>query len=368
MSEVFQVRPSCIYTTEVKSDRERERGFEYDNLTFAFNEQERWEKEMLSARLEKEGDWKSAAVLERCGEDMGFTCTCCGIHKVCQAHCKKRWCPLCARSLAAERVSKYMTAVAAMQWPLSSCFTRRNVETISGEDFSAQTKALAKMRAQLFWRVPTLKKPKGNELGCVGGFYSHELTNTGKGWHLHTHCLLDVQWLSLTTRPPPKRASTEFKRATYEAAASEVEAAWSKLVGQESSNIYLQRAFGAAGKMHAAIEAIKYTCKAADLIECEGRAADVIAALKGRRTFAPFGNCRGRDLKAEPSPLPCEQCAAVNSYVPDFVVEHLIRSPARRVVVDGLSEDERRARFAEFDRLRKAERDSTLPLFAKAPL
>jgi hypothetical protein len=102
-----------------------------------------------------------------------------------------------------------------------------------------------------------------------GGFYSLEVTNEGRGWHVHFHLLLDVPWLDI----------------------SGVSKVWAKLVGQDFAickikdcreSSYLQ-------------EVTKYAVKGSEM--AAWTASDIVTfiqSFQGVRLFGVFGSLYGK--------------------------------------------------------------------------
>jgi hypothetical protein len=61
--------------------------------------------------------------------------------------------------------------------------TVRNTDRISKEHIKALQTGFARLRRQKVFR------------GVRGGFYRIEVTNEGKGWHLHIHSLVEARWI-----------------------------------------------------------------------------------------------------------------------------------------------------------------------------
>jgi hypothetical protein len=272
-------------------------------------------KDRLSEKLKKEGDTKTALVLDNCGTELRMRCTECHHLTIAREHCKKRYCPLCAPMIAAERVAKHRKAVEAIQWPLFITLTKRNETDLTRSTLTSLLHAFRKLRQRVLWKR-TVK----------GGWVSLEITNRGKGWHPHLHIIADCEWLSLKTSPPPKWWSRERKAAVYKEATAELEAEWAALMNQPTASVRTRRVFGAEGKRNVAVEAMKYTVKAEDMVEHKGRATEVVNAMKGTRLFRGFGTCAKLKLDDdEPrEPSVCE-CGAVGCVRPEHVIEKSAR-------------------------------------------
>jgi len=285
-------RSSCLDTTELSVEKNEEAAWLLDR---------RKQLEKLKRRLRNEDRQDLLQILNGCGEDFRLVCKDKGHLRVVKTHCKKRWCPMCAPMLAAERVDKVLEIVGRFQWPLILNLTVVNTETITTKDLRRILKAFRKFRQRAIGKL------------IRGGFASVEITNTGNGWHPHLHIICDCEWLSLTTRPPKKWWSEAKREAAFREASAEVQREWSQCVGQASSNVYIQRVATKSRAKKAALEQIKYTVKGEDLAKCEGKVSEVIDAMKGVRLFIGFGSCYRVKIEAEEkrTPCACEKCGCI---------------------------------------------------------
>jgi hypothetical protein len=98
-----------------------------------------------------------------------------------------------------------------------------------------------------------------------GGFCSMEVTNEGKGWHVHFHLLIDTPWLCMP----------------------DVSEAWAKLVGQDFAICKIKDCRGADYLK----EVTKYAVKGSELAKWSGEeVAAFIEAFSGVRFFGVFGS------------------------------------------------------------------------------
>lgn len=265
------------------------------------------EREKLKARLYDECRADLAKKLEVCGDELPLTCVNCGNRKIASMKCKKRWCPSCAYHIAAERVAKYKDIARRFAWPLFVTLTMRN--TIDPEGLKEMKKAFGK------WRRRKLVREK-----VKSGIVGFEVTNKGKGWHPHAHMLLDCRWLSLHVPEPNRTDSKSEKERKCKAAAAELERLWCDVLKQETASVKVRR-----GDADALVEVLKYSCKGSELIECQGKASDLIDVMESMRLMTTFGEVRkllkeeaDADLEEpEQTGCQCEACRAIGTMIPD---------------------------------------------------
>jgi len=276
-----------------------------------WRDEQREQKDKLARRLESEGDFATAQMLDSCGVEMMLVCSECNSKKHGWTACKKRYCPCCAPKISAERVTKFECAVLKMKWPMHVTLTVRNTADITTAHLVRLMKSFRKLRQRVLWKR-TVK----------GGFASLEIVNSGNGWHPHLHIIADCEWLSLTTAPPAQRMARKKKFELYQQASAELEKEWSSIVNQKTSSVKVRRKYGLEGARYLAKETMKYAVKPADLLECKERARDVVAAMKSVRMFRPFGNCHKLKLDdVVRAPCQCEECGLTGTFVPDHVLE-----------------------------------------------
>ena len=258
---------------------------------------------------------------------MQLTCTCCGASRTVETHCKKRWCPVCARQISAARVSKYSGAVGRMQWPLFVTLTRPNLKTLTLEDIRHMRRAYRRMRQRVWW-----------ERAVVGGVASLEVTNTGKGWHPHIHSVIDCRWLAVKTPMPRPFDTRKAIVSKLKAAAKEVGAAWADAMGLPRATVHVKRAYtdrtlkdGDPANQSIAIEVLKYSVKPSDLIECAEPVGDLLRLLGAARLVSSFGSCYGVKLGDEErkyEPAACD-CGVIGAWLPDSIVDRIAGVPRK---------------------------------------
>jgi hypothetical protein len=290
-----------------------ETGDVIDRRSAAFLAARAHRRNLLVRLRAEEGADDLADRLAKCGEEFFLDCTSCGYSHRAEKACNLKWCPVCARRKAAQKVAKYEKAVLAMQWPLALAFTITNTETIDADAVRRFRKDVRRLIRSKLFRA-TVK----------GGIYSIELVNTGRGWHLHVHMIVDAEWLSLTVAPPRRADSRDRKLAKFKAAQQELHDVWCKIVGQLLANIYTSRVAG----REVLVETMKYSVKPADLIAAAGPIAPAIRALSAGRLSTPFGSLWGikKDLRDDARPpFACPSCAEVGSMIPEELTRRFLR-------------------------------------------
>lgn len=112
-------------------------------------------------------------------------CQCAGCLKVSRFpnRCDLSYCPECQPSLAHERRRQVEWWAAEVHQPKHVVVTVRNIPEITREHIDQVQKWWGLLRRRKFCR------------NWLGGFYSIEITNEGRGWHIHIHALIDARWI-----------------------------------------------------------------------------------------------------------------------------------------------------------------------------
>ena len=174
--------------------------------------------------------------------------------------CDKLWCPLCTPRLARERRESVEWWTNEVGQPKHVVLTARNSETL--------TKARVKEFKAAFARLRRLKLARN----WRGGFYSLEVTNEGRGWHLHLHALIDCRFID----------------------SGELAKAWAKCIGQDFAIVKVK---DARDKSYLA-EVTKYAVKGSQLASWTGdEIAMLVDSFTGVRTFGVFGSLFGERTK-----------------------------------------------------------------------
>jgi hypothetical protein len=217
---------------------------------------------------------------ERCGNEMIYqTCKNCGqVHEL-PMNCNLKWCPRCQWRITGRRSAVLRKWAATIDQPKHLVLTQRNFPVLTKKEIKQHKQNLLRMRrSSLFTEV------KG---GCV----SVEITNESRGWHLHSHWLLDVRWMDIR----------------------EIAKKWGELVGQEFAIVKIKDLRGAE-YVH---EVAKYVVEANSMANWPAeQILELVTASRGTRFFFQFGSllAQGKRIKAEinmekPESEPCE-CGA----------------------------------------------------------
>jgi hypothetical protein len=179
-------------------------------------------------------------------------CNGCRVPKIFYNRCEVFYCPCCAKRLANDRRKSVEWWTAQITQPKHVVVTTRNTEKISPQRVAHVKAAWAKLRRRAFaknWR---------------GGFYSLEVTNEGRGWHLHIHALIDATWID----------------------SGRLAAEWASCVGQDFAIVKVMD----ARQGDYLRELCKYVVDGNSVVKWSPE--DLVAyitAFKGQRTFGCFG-------------------------------------------------------------------------------
>lgn len=172
-------------------------------------------RKALIETLEDWGENEFAEKLKTCAKKVLIHCLNCDHDLVTEQHCKRRWCPVCARVISAERVAKFSGAIKRMNSPLFVTLTMPNV-TEARAGIQSIRAAFGRWKRQKWFR----------ELDVKGGIASLEITNRGRGWHPHLHVLLDCPWLAPKRLKPQPGDSAKLIKAKCVESQAQLSAAW----------------------------------------------------------------------------------------------------------------------------------------------
>ncbi len=279
---------SSIVTRERGDDLKDKNGFQTTEIGPQRGENPKIEaakrdRELLRAKLESENADDLIAALSKCGVALPLVCTACGHIHIAETRCKKRWCPVCARTIAAKKAARYRKAIDNMQSPIMTAYTCENWDSTSRNFYREIFAGHKKFRSLAWYR----KKVRG-------GIFGVEVTNKGNGWHAHGHAVIDTNWFSVTTLPPDRFASLKTKKRRYKLTTEELSEQWSLCIDRPGS-VFVRRVYTREGESQgdAVEEAVKYAITPESLlgVEC---ASDCIRLMTGTRTCVAFGNCHGK--------------------------------------------------------------------------
>lgn len=215
------------------------------------------------------------------------TCHTQPVHIVCQAcrhtesslnHCDRFYCPMCTGRLAWRRRRRIEWWAHQVAQPKHLVLTIRNTNTLTKKHVKTFKHHLSRLRrSKLFSHVS-------------GGLQSLEVTNEGRGWHLHAHLLLAGPYLP----------------------GADLAHKWARLVGQDFAIVKIKSVQDKAYLQ----EVTKYAVKGSELASWGAwEIATFIDSFTGLRAFSTFGDLykdnalRERSLKelTLPSYL-CDKC------------------------------------------------------------
>jgi hypothetical protein len=138
----------------------------------------------LAVKLRAAGHDEDADKLEHCHTQITVArCASCGTGRKFLNRCDLFFCPSCQPRLSFERRKSVEWWAERIDQPKHVVLTVRNTDTITKQHVVDLKEAFTRLRRSKLcrhWR---------------GGFYSVEITNEGRGWHLHLHVLVDCKWI-----------------------------------------------------------------------------------------------------------------------------------------------------------------------------
>lgn len=222
-----------------------------------------WEREIvwqssILAKLKGAGKLHLAGKMAECHTKQTWrVCNDCRKATAFYNRCEKFFCPVCAPRLARERKESIEWWAKRVDQPKHLVLTVRNTLDLTKPYVQFIKNALASLR-----RSKVFKPVRG-------GFYSMEVTNEGKGWHLHFHLLIDAPWVTM----------------------SELSQVWGRLVGQDYAIVKIKD----ARQGDYLREVTKYAVKGNDLAKLPADLiAEFIEAFSGVRFFGVFGTLYGK--------------------------------------------------------------------------
>lgn len=215
-------------------------------------------KNSVAAKLRQAGRPVEAARLEQCHST--FTvCRCndCARVRRFPNRCDLGYCPECQPRLAWERKESVTWWCREISQPKHVVLTVRNTADLQPGHVHEIKAWFSRLRRRKF------------ASNWTGGFYSLEVTNEGKGWHLHIHALVDAQWIN----------------------ASQLAQEWNSVTRGAGHIVKVKDA-----RQHNYLaEVTKYTVKGSQLAAwTPDQISTFITAFDGQRTFGVFGSLYGK--------------------------------------------------------------------------
>lgn len=235
-----------------------------------------WQQSLL-AKVGQFLDFEVLEHLRRCGqEELYRTCKDCRRVETFYYRCSLKFCPLCNYRIARARAKMLGVWALSIRQPKHLVLTQQNFPILTRSKIRKFQRNFAKLRrTKLFANVN-------------GGCVSIEITNEGRGWHLHAHCLLDCRFLDV----------------------GKLAIVWGKLAGQEFGIVKIK---DCRGRDYLG-EITKYVVKPAQLVSWPAeQICEFVNAIRGVRFFSTFGSlfrmrASIREFMAlsKPPPKPCE--------------------------------------------------------------
>lgn len=225
-------------------------------------ERQRWEAgAMMSAKLSEGGLDDLSRKLGDCHQYQTFG-QCNGCAKVTSFwnRCDIFWCPQCSPRLSKKRLDGLMFFVEKMTRTKHIVLTLRNTPVLTKGYLDWARSCLQRFRRRKIFRSAT------------AGLWAMEITNEGRGWHVHFHLVVDCAWL-------PVR---------------EVSRVWESVCGDDSRVVWIEDASRGGLKANLPRYVTKYCGKGfrPDSWTCSQLCEFAVAVADGR-TFGVFGSLLG---------------------------------------------------------------------------
>lgn len=225
-------------------------------------ERERWESGMdLAEKLERGGLLEEAKTFRECHSYQTIM-VCSGCAKISRFwnRCDVLFCPQCSPVIAKKRLSGLMFFVEKMKQTKHIVLTFKNVTRLTDDYIKNCKKKLLRFRNRKFFS------------GARSGMWAMEITNTGNGWHVHFHLVVDVGWLDVRL----------------------LSAEWQKICGDGSKIVWIEDATRGGLKANLPRYISKYASKGFRPQDWTGEQfCEFVRAMKGGRSFGVFGELLG---------------------------------------------------------------------------
>lgn len=243
---------------------------------------ELWEREQIHqlsilAKLREVGEEGLIGKAAECHKLKSYRrCTSCGDSTVFWNRCDLKWCPMCTPRLARERKESVEWWTKMIRHPKHVVLTMRNFDVLTKTKVLRLKHDLTRLRRSKFCTQRTVRKTliDGQVKTYVsqpwtGGFYSLEVTNSGEGWHLHLHLLVDSIYID----------------------AGALSMLWGKILKQNFGIVKVKDVRDADYLR----EVTKYAVKGSQMASWSGyECAQFIRAFEGIKTFGVFGSLFGK--------------------------------------------------------------------------
>ena len=212
----------------------------------------------VAAKLREAGMRAEADVLEDCHSHLVYAqCDSCRAVQVFRNRCDRFYCPECQPKLAKRRAASVAWWTVEVSQPKHVVLTVQNVEPLTRGHVDELKKWFTRLRHRKFCR------------NWRGGFYSVEVTNEGRGWHLHLHVLVDSRWID----------------------AGELARQWCSVTNGMGKIVKVKD----CRRADYLAEVTKYAVKGSELAAwTPSQIAMFIHAFDGARTFGVFGSLYGK--------------------------------------------------------------------------
>lgn len=207
----------------------------------------------ITSKLRSIGELDLAYGLENCGQvERTFLCrNCAALHSF-ATRCDKLYCPRCQPRLAARRRESIEAWSSMVKQPKHVVLTTRNSDELTRTTVATFKRNWNRTRRSKFAK------------GWRGGTFALEVTNESRGWHLHSHSLIDANFI----------------------AADELAKLWAKKTGQDFAIVKVK---DARDRSYLA-EVTKYAVKGSQMaVWSPTDIAAFIRAFARTKTFMVFG-------------------------------------------------------------------------------
>jgi hypothetical protein len=212
-------------------------------------------KEVVSLKLQSAGLPDHAGRLDACGTKPVFlVCSGCRLVRRVLNHCDRHFCPCCQPGLARKRERQIGWWASELEQPKHMVLT---VANIPDADLN---------RGYIDWLRDCFASLRRLKLARNwSGFYSVQVTNSGNGFHVHLHCVVEVRFIDL----------------------GQLQQAWSRLTdgaGQIVKVLDIRQPDRLA-------RTIRYVVKPSELASwTPSQIATFVRAFEGVKTFSTFGD------------------------------------------------------------------------------